>query len=150
MLALLTTMLWASIAWAQQEVEYTIPMGDIATRDPFVTVDRKAGLYYIITTARDNGSMALRAFESPDLKMWRERGLVYSGNEGWMKNVDGKKDHWWAPDTYFYRGRYYTIVTLTCGKEGRDRHGVHRKRSQGICRQFLRGRVQRGRNAVLL
>ena len=104
-----------------QDTLYTIPTGDIAKRDPFVTVDRKAGRYYLITTARNSSesAVALEAYESPDLKMWRRLGFVYHGTEGWMQNVVRDKDHWWAPDTYYYRGRYYTIVTVTCDKLGR-------------------------------
>lgn len=114
----LTAPLLALMAWAQEPV-YDIPQRDIAVRDPFVCVDRKAGLYYIVTTARDGQYKALKVYESPDLEMWRDLGLVYRGNEGWMQLVDAGKDHWWAPDTYLYRGRYYTIITLTCQKEGR-------------------------------
>lgn len=104
-----------------QDAQYDIPMSGIAKRDPFVTVDRRAGRYYIITPARadSDSAMALEAYESRDLKMWRRLGLVYQGTEGWMKNVVRGKDHWWAPDTYYYRGRYYTIVTLTSQKLGR-------------------------------
>lgn len=102
-----------------QKPTYDIPQRDIAVRDPFVCVDHRARLYYIITAARADGHMALRAYESPDLEMWRDCGIVYRGDQGAMLSVDGKKDHWWAPDTYRYRGRYYTIVTLTCQQQGR-------------------------------
>ncbi|MCR4921364.1 MAG: family 43 glycosylhydrolase [Bacteroidaceae bacterium] len=112
-------------AGAQVE-SYDIPQREIAVRDPFIAVDREAQRYYLVTTARDaDGHVALQTFESPDLLHWRRLGINYQGNKGWMLNVRGKKDdlwamdHWWAPDTYLYRGRYYTIITLTCEQEGR-------------------------------
>jgi len=110
----------ALLSVAQNDAaQYTIPMSEIAIRDPFVIPDHKTEKYYIITAAREGEHKALKAYESLDLKMWRNLGLVYRGNEGWMQNVTSTKDHFWAPDTYFYRGRYYTIVTVTCEKEGR-------------------------------
>ncbi len=99
--------------------EYNIPQESIRIRDPFVTVDHENGLYHIITAARSGNHVALKAYESRDLNMWRETGYVYIGEKGWMQNVIGGKDHWWAPDTYYYRGRYYTIVTMTCEEKGR-------------------------------
>ena len=102
-----------------QEERFDIMQRDIAVRDPFITVDREAGRYYLVTAARDGQHMALQTYESPDLLHWRRLGLNYRGNEGWMQQVRNKVDHWWAPDTYLYRGRYYTIVTLTCQTKGR-------------------------------
>lgn len=101
--------------------EYSIPADSIRIRDPFVTVDHETGKYYIITTARSNGHMALKALESPDLKMWRNCGIVYEGNSGYMQYVQPGTDNWWAPDTYFYKGHYYTIATLSSKQKGRLR-----------------------------
>ena len=112
----LTLMLTAVCAMAQ---EYNIPQESIRVRDPFITVDRTQGLYYLITAGRSEDAVALKAYESRDLEMWREVGYVYLGENGWMKGVKAGVDHWWAPDTYYYKGHYYTIVTLTNQKEGR-------------------------------
>ncbi len=109
----LCLLLFATCVFAQ----YNIPAESIKIRDPFVTVDRENGTYYIVTTARSNGNFALKAYESKDLKMWKDNGIVYEGNQNFIGKTSGKKDSWWAPDTYFYRGHYYTIVTLSCGKE---------------------------------
>ena len=114
-LALLLT-LAAVCATAQ---EYTIPQESIRVRDPFITVDRKQGLYYLITAGHSEEAVALKAYESRDLEMWREVGYVYLGENRWMKTVKAGTDHWWAPDTYYYHGHYYTIVTLTNQQEGR-------------------------------
>ena len=123
---LLFPLLALAFAARAQKASYDIPQREIAVRDPFISVDREAKRYYLVTTARDEeGNVALQTFESPNLLHWRRLGINYHGNKGWMLNVKGKKDnlwamdHWWAPDTYQYRGRYYTIITLTCEKEGR-------------------------------
>ena len=98
---------------------YDIPQRDIAKRDPFVIAEPESQRYYIVTTTRIDGHVGLEAYESPDMALWRRVGDVYCGNEGWMQHVDGQRDHWWAPDTYRYRGRYYTIVTMTSHEQGR-------------------------------
>ena len=98
--------------------QYTIPAESIRIRDPFVTVDRKTSTYYIVTAARSNGKFALKAYESKDLKMWKDNGIVFEGNQNFIAKADGKKDSWWAPDTYLYRGHYYTIATMSCESEG--------------------------------
>ncbi|MBO4641334.1 MAG: family 43 glycosylhydrolase [Bacteroidaceae bacterium] len=98
--------------------QYSIPADSIRIRDPFVTVDHDKGLYYIVTAARSNGKFALKAYESKDLKMWKDNGIVYEGNQNFIAKAEGKKDSWWAPDTYFYKGHYYTIVTMSCESEG--------------------------------
>ena len=64
-----------------QEERFDIMQRDIAVRDPFITVDREAGRYYLVTTARDGQHMALQTYESPDLVHWRRLGLNYRGNE---------------------------------------------------------------------
>ena len=98
--------------------QYSIPADSIRIRDPFVTVDHDKSLYYIVTATRSNGKFALKAYESKDLKMWKDNGIVYEGNRNFIAKADGKKDSWWAPDTYLYKGHYYTIVTMSCESEG--------------------------------
>ena len=63
-----------------QEERFDIMQHDIAVRDPFITVDREAGRYYLVTAARDGQHMALQTYESPDLIHWRRLGLNYRGN----------------------------------------------------------------------
>ena len=70
----LTLMLTAVCAMAQ---EYNIPQESIRVRDPFITVDRTQGLYYLISAGRSEDAVALKAYESRDLEMWREVGYVY-------------------------------------------------------------------------
>ena len=97
-----------------QQFPSTLKTGEIKTRDPFVCVDRNTKTYHIVTTSTKDGSYALRAFESKDLENWTERQNLYVGNEGWMAQMDSKTDHWWAPDTYLYKGKWHTIITVAC------------------------------------
>ncbi len=92
---------------------YPLGQAEIAVRDPFVAVDHAAGKYYIIATASDGETLALKAYESPDLDHWRDMGLVFRGDGPWFNETGIYSDHWWAPDTYFIDGRYHTIFTLT-------------------------------------
>lgn len=101
--------------------QYSIPMGDIAIRDPFVTVDVKNQRYVIVTTAHHEGHFGFRAYESRDLRMWRDCGIVGVADEGYTAGAVPGKDSWWAPDTYAYRGRYYTIVTFSRQEDERLR-----------------------------
>ena len=98
--------------------QYTIPAESIRIRDPFVTVDHETSTYYIVTATRSNEKFALKAYESKDLKMWKDNGIVFEGNQNFIAKANGKKDSWWAPDTYLYKGHYYTIVTMSCESEG--------------------------------
>lgn len=97
--------------------QYTIPAESIRIRDPFVTVDRKNQKYYIVTTAQSEGHFALRAYESLDLNLWRDAGITYHGDQGIVGSAKPGTDSWWAPDTYLYKGRYYTIVTVSAQAE---------------------------------
>lgn len=87
---------------------------DIKIRDPFVCVDTNTKTYYIVTTALEKGLVALRAFESKDLNNWTEKKGLFIGDNEWMAQMDLRTDHWWAPDTYLYKGKWYTIITVAC------------------------------------
>lgn len=85
-----------------------IPNDSLFCRDPFITADREAGLYYLIVSRSDGGSARLFAYRSKDLRFWDEVGYVFS----MPGNYPGVND-WWAPDTYLFRGRYYCFVTVS-------------------------------------
>ena len=88
-------------------------------RDPFVLVDKKKKCYYIITVAQtESRHRALRAYRSTDLEHWYDAGLVYDSSHDALACVDTDKDVWWAPDTYRYKGRYYTFVTSSAEANG--------------------------------
>lgn len=88
-------------------------------RDPFVVVDKKKKCYYIITVDQtEDGRRALRAYRSTDLEHWQDAGRVYESRNDAISHTRGKDDIWWAPDTYKYKGKYYTFVTGSAKDEG--------------------------------
>lgn len=116
--AFLSVILWAcsddlseGIPNKPAEVEYTIKTSDLNIRDPFITVDREEGCYYLITSTRKQGRGALIAYKSLDLEMWGEVGYVYQARTDYIGN-----SHFWAPDFYQYKENYYCFITV-----GRDK-----------------------------
>ena len=53
------------------------------------------------------------AYKSKDLETWDEAGYVYHMPEGYKC-----PDDWWAPDTYYYNGKYYCFVTVSGSANG--------------------------------
>ena len=90
-----------------------IPNDKIFCRDPFITVDREAKCYYLILSRSDGKGGKLFAYKSTDLKYWDEVGYVFNMPE----NYPGTDD-WWAPDTYYYNGKYYCFVTVSNKEKG--------------------------------
>lgn len=88
-------------------IEYTIKTEDMNFRDPFITVDREEGCYYLITPTRKQGRGALMAYKSLDLKMWGQVGYVYQARTDYLGNT-----HFWAPDFYKYKDNYYCFITV--------------------------------------
>ena len=78
-----------------------IPASQIHCRDPFITVDKENGEYYLIVSKRGPENARLFAYKSKDLEYWDEAGYVYHMPAGYKC-----PDDWWAPDTYFYNGKY--------------------------------------------
>ena len=87
--------------------EYNIPVDSIRIRDPFIHFDKKRDLYFMPATNRHKG---FKMYISPDLKNWKDIGPVFTPD----KNFWGKTD-FWAPDLYYYNGRYY--IFYTCSAE---------------------------------
>lgn len=90
-----------------------IPSDKIFCRDPFITVDHDAKCYYLIISRSDGKDGKLFAYRSTDLKYWDEVGYVFRMPAGYPGT-----DDWWAPDTYYYRGKYYCFVTVSNAKAG--------------------------------
>lgn len=67
-------------------IEYTKKTSDLNIRDPFITVDREEGCYYLITSTRKQGRGALIAYKSLDLEMWGEVGYVYQARTDYIGN----------------------------------------------------------------
>ena len=96
-----------------EKAGYNISAGDMHMRDPFVTVDRKNHCYYIITSRWKDGRGGLFAYKSEDLKNWKEIGFVFQAAPDYLG-----KDDFWAPDTYEYKGNYYSFLTLSNKEKG--------------------------------
>ncbi len=90
-----------------------IPASQIHCRDPFITVDKENGEYYLIVSKRGPENARLFAYKSKDLEYWDEAGYVYHMPAGYKC-----PDDWWAPDTYFYNGKYYCFVTVANHAKG--------------------------------
>lgn len=91
----------------QAAIEYTKHTSDLNIRDPFITVDREEGCYYLITSTRKQGRGALMAYKSLDLEMWGDVGYVFQARTDYIGN-----SHFWAPDFYLYKGNYYCFITV--------------------------------------
>lgn len=83
---------------------FDINISEISMRDPFVFVDPETKMYYIPA----NGDNKIKMYKSKDLKTWKDIGIVFEPAADFW----GKTD-FWAPDLYFYKGKYYLFVTFS-------------------------------------
>lgn len=107
--AIVLTLMLPLQLWAQTH----IPTSKIQCRDPFITVDRDRGEYVLIVSRRGPNNARLFAYRSKDLEYWDEAGYVYNMPEGYKC-----PDDWWAPDTYYWNGKYYCFVTVSNHAKG--------------------------------
>ena len=87
------------------ESEYTLHADDFFVRDPFIYADPNTQLYYLHVNERP----AIGVYESPNLVNWKYVGQSFirdSNSDFW-----GVED-FWAPDVYYYDGKYYLFVTF--------------------------------------
>lgn len=89
--------------------EYDMTLKDYYMRDPFVTVDRENKCYYLIMSDLPR----LKGLESGDIEHWKSIGNVFDPPVGFLGTND-----YWAPDTYKYKGEYYTFVTMSNTDKG--------------------------------
>jgi len=81
-----------------------VDISDMRMRDPFILYDPVSGNYYTYA----NNRPGIKVYESKDLKNWRDLGNAFvAAPDFW-----GKSD-FWAPDCYYYRGKYYMMVTFS-------------------------------------
>ncbi|MCF3108740.1 glycoside hydrolase family 43 protein [Niabella sp. CC-SYL272] len=73
-------------------------------RDPFILYDRRSGKYYTYV----NNRPSIKAYRSSDLEQWEPVGNVFTADTSFW----GKQD-FWAPDCYYYQGKYYLFVTFS-------------------------------------
>ncbi len=73
-------------------------------RDPFIFYDRKTDWYYTYASNKPG----IKAWRSKELQHWEALGNVFTAPDDFW----GKQD-FWAPDCYYYKGRYYLFVTFS-------------------------------------
>ncbi|MCF8346688.1 MAG: glycoside hydrolase family 43 protein [Bacteroidales bacterium] len=82
---------------------YNENVRDIFVRDPFIVVDREAERYYLYKGNQPH----VDVMKSMDLKMWKDEGHAFSATADFWGRYD-----FWAPDVYFYEGKYYMFTTF--------------------------------------
>ncbi len=80
---------------------------DISVHDPVMI--KQDGIYYLFCT----GS-GIKIFSSPDMKNWKEENPVFPEAPFWaVEAIPGFKNHIWAPDISFYKGKYYLYYSVS-------------------------------------
>ncbi len=81
--------------------------GDISVHDPVMI--RQGKRYYIFCTGR-----GISVWSSTDMTAWKKEAPVFADGPHWAKlAVPGFKNHIWAPDISYYRGRYYLYYSVS-------------------------------------
>lgn len=89
---------------AQPDEIFDIHISDMSARDPFIFADPETKMYYLAV----NGGSNVKMYKSKDLTMWKDEGVAFQPQPDFW----GKAD-FWAPDLYFYKGKYYLFVTFS-------------------------------------
>lgn len=95
--------------------------GDIHMRDPFIYTDRERSLYFLFGTTMEvcdgaaNIDPYFEVYVSSDLKNFEGPFVAFEPQKGFW----GVK-HYWAPEVFAYRGKYYMFATFK-GGIGEDR-----------------------------
>ena len=76
----------------------------VAFGDPYI-LKASDGLYYMIGTG--GVKEGFKMFSSPDLKEWKDEGIIYQGNRDSSWNVA----NFWAPELYEKGGRFYLLFS---------------------------------------
>ncbi|GAB3425908.1 glycoside hydrolase family 43 protein [Niabella aquatica] len=93
-----------SVNKESKSVDDSIDISRMLLRDPFVFYDKKSRNYYTYA----NNKPGIKAYSSKDLTTWKDIGNVFTANADFW----GKTD-FWAPDCYYYKGKYYLFVTFS-------------------------------------
>lgn len=88
--------------------DYKLATSDLRIRDPFIIVDQKEKCYYLIAPRQEGTIYSLFAYQSLNLKTWKEVGTVYEMASDYL----GTKDYW-APDFFKYKDNYYCFITVS-------------------------------------
>ncbi|MBN2519066.1 MAG: arabinan endo-1,5-alpha-L-arabinosidase [Bacteroidales bacterium] len=80
---------------------------DISVHDPVMI--RQDSIYYLFCTGR-----GIKIFSSSDMKNWKEEKPVFSDAPSWaVEAIPCFKNHIWAPDISFYKGKYYLYYSVS-------------------------------------
>src|SRR5438105_1691494 len=80
---------------------------DVLLADPFIF--RQENTYYLYGTAAEDG---LLVWTSADLVNWQLRGHAFMRTpQSWSR------EHFWAPEMFAHKGKYYLHFTAVGGKE---------------------------------
>lgn len=78
---------------------------NVAFGDPYVMFDPASKKYFMYGTGGvKDGFMA---YSSDDLVSWKNEGQVFEGNTNQSWGID----HFWAPEVYPYKGKYYMFYS---------------------------------------
>lgn len=91
--------------YSQTKIRENVPFDSILIADPFIYPDTITKTYYMVGT---KGSSQM--WKSKDLKNWSGPYSYLKWNKNsWI----GRNPKVWAPELYYYKGKYYCFVTFT-------------------------------------
>lgn len=81
---------------------------ELRLRDPFIHVDRRAGLYYLFgTRVHEPRASEVPVYKSRDLVHWDGPRTAFAPPAGFWADRD-----LWAPEVWEYRGRWYLFLSV--------------------------------------
>lgn len=90
----------------------------ISVHDPVMI--RAEGRFYLFCTGR-----GISVWSSPDMKNWTKEDDVFAESPAWAaKAIPGFKNHIWAPDISFYKGKYYLYYSVSAFGKNTSAIGV--------------------------
>jgi len=92
------------LIWLSSINSFAQTFTSMRVRDPFILPDVLNRSYYLYV----NNKPHIKLYESKDLINWKDRGSVFTADSKFW----GKED-FWAPDAFFYRGKYYLFITFS-------------------------------------
>ncbi|WP_157065186.1 family 43 glycosylhydrolase [Amphibacillus sediminis] len=69
-------------------------------RDPYVFYEQESGEYWMLITARQNGTGVIAHYTSTDLETWNEQGVLFKNDFGNDSNLE-------CPSLVFFKGKWY-------------------------------------------
>ncbi|WP_243663215.1 family 43 glycosylhydrolase [Rhodothermus marinus] len=98
---------------------------NIRVHDPVLI--RQDSVYYLFHTGR-----GIARWRSPDLRHWERMAPVFSEAPSWTEQVVPgfrQRNHIWAPDVLFYKGRYYLFYSVSAFAKNTSAIGVATSRT---------------------